>query len=58
MYVYVVILCQLGEHEGSDVLPRYSGSFVGISAEKDLVLTRGRLVHEPGARSPILDPCV
>jgi hypothetical protein len=48
MYVYVVILCQLGEHEGSDVLPRYSGSFVGISAEKDLVLTRGRLVHEPG----------
>jgi hypothetical protein len=48
MYVYVVILCQLGEHEGSYVLPRYSGSFVGISAEKDLVLIRGTLVNEPG----------
>lgn len=48
MYVYVVILCQLGEHEGSDVLPRYIDSFVGISAEKDLVLTRGRPVREPG----------
>jgi hypothetical protein len=45
--MYVVILCQLGEHEGNDVLPRHSGIFVGISAEKDLVLIRGTHVREP-----------
>ena len=44
----VAILAQLSEHEGRDVLPRYSGGSVGISAEKDLVLTRGRFVGEPG----------
>ena len=46
--MYVAILAQLSEHEGRDVLPRYSGGSVGISAEKDLVLTRGRFVGEPG----------
>ena len=44
----VAILCQLSEHESRDVLPRYSGGSVRISAEKDLVLTRSRFVGEPG----------
>jgi hypothetical protein len=39
--MYVAILRQLSKHEVRDVLPRYSGGFVIISAEKDLVLTRG-----------------
>src|SRR5215204_6360126 len=45
--MYVAILCQLSKHEVCDVLPRYSGSFVRISAEKDLVLARGTLVSDP-----------
>src|SRR5215210_5932441 len=46
--MYVAILCQLSKHEVCDVLPRYSGGFVRISAEKDLILTRGTLVSDPG----------
>src|SRR5215216_2412596 len=46
--MYVAILAQLSKHEVRHVLPRYSGGFVRISAEKDLVLTRGRLVSDPG----------
>jgi hypothetical protein len=45
--MYVAILCQLSKHEVRDVLPRYSGGFVRISAEKDLVLIRGTLVSDP-----------
>src|SRR5215213_7854436 len=44
----VAILCQLSEHEGRDVLPRYSGGSVRISAEKDPVRALGRFVGEPG----------
>src|SRR5215208_229835 len=46
--MYVAILCELSKHEVRDVLPRYSGGFVRISAEKDLVLTSGTLVSDPG----------
>src|SRR5687767_14902076 len=46
--MYVPILAQLSKHEVRDVLPRYSGGFISISAEKDLVLTRGTLVSDPG----------
>src|SRR5215204_1116298 len=46
--MYVAILAQLSKHEVRNVLPRYSGGFVRISAEKDLVLTRGTLVSDPG----------
>src|SRR5918995_4996476 len=46
--VDVAILAQLSEHEGRDVLPRYSGGSVRISAEKDLVFTLGRFVGKPG----------
>jgi hypothetical protein len=46
--MYVAILAQLSKHEVRHVLPRYSGGFVRISAEKDLVLTRGTLVSDPG----------
>ena len=46
--MYVAILAQLSKHELRHVLPRYSGGFVRVSAEKDLVLTRGTLVSDPG----------
>jgi hypothetical protein len=46
--MYVAILAQLSKHEVRHVLPRYSGGFVRISAEKDLVLTRSTLVSDPG----------
>ena len=46
--MYVAILRQLSKQEVRDVLPRNSGGIVRISAEKDLVLTRGTLVSDPG----------